>query len=166
MTSENLEAGNGQTEKGNYRGLIKFFVIEAIILGFIFLAITPCLRFNTRDRQSEAKTNMGALFTTQVAYFGEYGTYAGGPNCFEDLGWGPEGETKYTYWCGGDFIAPTKPGAEIQECVNVRAVSSRDGFTMCAAGNIDDDDVIDTWSMRDSKNLRHDNDDHKKAFSW
>ena len=117
-------------------------------------------RHNRMIKQSEAKNNLSSLYTAQVVYFGEYGTYAGGPHCFDLLEWRPEGDTKYTYWCDRDFIGPTKKGAQHWHCVNVKAVTSINAFTVCAAGNIDEEEnIIDTWSMRDAKNLRNDQND-------
>ena len=134
-----------------------YLLIAGVILILVLIAIPDFFRPAATAPQAEAKTNLGALYTSQVAYFGEYGTYAGGPECFEMLGWEPEGATRYTYWCGRDRIVPTAPDVEARECVNVKAMTSRDGFIMCAAGNIDEEDkVIDTWSTSDSHKPRND----------
>ena len=147
--------------------LIELMIVVAIIGILAAIAIPDFLKFQARAKQSEAKTNLGAIFTTQVAYFGEYNTYGGrveaadGGGCWADLGWGPEGDTIYTYWCeSSTFINPTKPGTTQQACVNETALVTQGAFTACASGNVDNEaTIMDTWSMRDSKNLRNDQND-------
>ena len=151
--------------------LIELMIVVAIIGILAAIAIPDFLKFQARAKQSEAKTNLGAIFTTQVAYFGEYSTYAGRPGdssgdgtaCFADLGWGPEGDTLYTYYCGDDTenIECSKQNCAVTTCVDntggaLAYQTNRDSFTVCAAGNIDRDSTTDTWSMRDSKFLKND----------
>ena len=148
--------------------LIELMIVVAIIGILAAIAIPDFLKFQARAKQSEAKGNLGAIFTTQVAYFGEYNTYGGrigatagdGDGCFSDLGWGPEGDTLYNYYCGanGEYIECSKKGcAQAQTCLAAAGLlTQRDQFTNCAAGNVDRDSTIDTWSMRDSKFLKND----------
>ncbi len=143
-------------------------LFQAIFLGVILailavIAAPDFLRFHggPRAKQSEAKTNLGAIFTTQVAYFGEYNTYAGGPDCFENLGWAAEGEALYSYYCGQDEIPCDRRGCDDHPCFQLTLKpsllkSSREGFTVVAVGNVDDDGFCDVWSMRDSKFLKND----------
>ena len=144
--------------------LIELMIVVAIIGILAAIAIPDFLKFQARAKQAEAKTNLGAIFTTQVAYFGEYNTYAGraganGTGAFQDMGWGPEGYTVYQYFAGGDNLLPTKPLADVMACVGSNEAVSIGAFTVCAAGNIDRDATEDTWSMRDSKFLRNDQND-------
>jgi type IV pilus assembly protein PilA len=142
--------------------LIELMIVVAIIGILAAIAIPDFLKFQARAKQSEAKTNLGAIFTSQTAYFGEYNTYAGNagdPGCFEDIGWSPEGNTIYAYYCGGDSIIPTKPNMPTLACVSQDTEISQDGFTVCAAGQVDRDATTDSWSMRDSKFLKNDSND-------
>ncbi len=153
------------TEKSNVaRGcMIAFFFVIGLLSILVLVGIHEFLNFRKKAKQSEAKTNLGSLYTAQVAYFGEHNTYAGGPDCFDLLGWGPEGDTIYNYFCGADMLEATMPYFSIQaECVNVTPASSKDGFTICATGNVDDDPTVDTWSFRDSKVLINDMNDVRK----
>jgi len=111
--------------------------------------------FSPSNLQDEAKTNLRSIFTTQVAYFGDYYTYAGGGTCFQDLGWSPAGDTIYTYYCGGGVIPPTKRG--VAPCPGVKDLAATSGFafTVMAAGNIDRDPTCDVWIMNDAKVLTH-----------
>jgi type IV pilus assembly protein PilA len=69
-------------------------------------------------KQAEAKTNLGAIFTTQVAYYGENSTYAGGKYCFELMGWEPEGDTRFNYYCGDEVIYCNRAGCD--RCLNTK----------------------------------------------
>lgn len=133
--------------------LHEIIIIVAILLLLVAIAIPDFLKYSVRYPQAEAKTNLGALFTRQMAYYDEYKTYAGGPDCFKLLNWTPEGETIYTFWCDRDMIGPTKPGVLPSLCKVQKAVTSASSFTLCAAGNGDKDAFVDEWIITDSKNL-------------
>jgi len=140
--------------------LITFFGCCLVVGILAAIAIPDFLKFCGRGHgQSEAKTNLGAIFTTQVSYFGEYGTYAGGKDCFARLGWSPEGETKYTYHCGEDAINPTKKGTTPTTCSVTAQATAPYAFTVCASGNVDRDATIDEWVMNDAKVLTNTNND-------
>ena len=144
--------------------LIELMIVVAIIGILAAIAIPDFLKFQARAKQSEAKTNLGAIFTSQTAYFGEYSTYGGGNvttnGCFADIGWGPEGATQYAYFCGADVLACDKPACTpfaVCTSPSAPAVSSNVGFTVCATGNVDRDSTdADTWTMNDTKYLKND----------
>jgi|WetSurMetagenome_2_1015567.scaffolds.fasta_scaffold363589_1 type IV pilus assembly protein PilA len=152
--------------------LIELMIVVAIIGILAAIAIPDFLKFQAKAKQAEAKTNLGAIFTTQVAYYGENSTYAGriGGNgvapdigsCFKDMGWSPEGDTLYTYHCGNgqtSSIIPTKPKISATDCVTTSAETTQDEFTACASGNVDRDTNVDSWTTRDNKELRNDQND-------
>lgn len=112
--------------------------------------------YGATNEQLEAVKNLRSLCAAQSQYFSKHGAYAGGPNCFADLNWRPAGETIYTYWCGSDVIFPTKPRTAAHKCLINKAVSFHDTYTICVAGNIDRDDAVDTWSLRDNKTVNRD----------
>ena len=144
--------------------LIELMIVVAIIGILAAIAIPDFLKFQARAKQSEAKTNLGAIFTSQTAYFGEYSTYAGGVattnGCFADIGWGPEGGTLYGYYCGTavDAIVCTKNACtDFGGCTGAASASGINGFTVCATGNVDRDTTDhDTWTMNDTKYLKND----------
>jgi hypothetical protein len=113
-----------------------------------------------RPRYSEAKTNLGAIFTCQVAYFAEHNTYAGGENAFNDLVWSPEGDNLFSYYCGRDII-PNRKGqkTDLKPGTNwpyeVKPEVSSTGFTCMAIGNIDSDPILDVWLINDAKYLHN-----------
>ena len=108
--------------------LIELMIVVAIIGILAAIAIPNFLRYQAKTKQSEAKTNLGAIFTSQVTYFGEQDTYANVSN----IGWAPEGTTRYAY---------TMTTADI------------DSFTAEAEGNIDADSATDIWQMDDTRSL-------------
>jgi type IV pilus assembly protein PilA len=135
-----------------------------IVLLSLTLAVPNFLRFNTRAMQAEARMNLWAIFTAQMAYYGETNTYAGrsgenGSGAFTDMGWAPQGNTRYAYYAGGDYIAPTRPEITIPYrpgeswIYPIRPEASGSGFTVIAVGNVDGDPCLDVWMINDEKQL-------------
>ena len=70
--------------------LIELMIVVAIIGILAAIAIPNFLRFQAKSKQSEAKTNLGGIFTAEIAYFGE-------KNVFGDLNvvsWAPIGDVE------------------------------------------------------------------------
>ena len=127
--------------------LIELMIVVAIIGILAAIAIPDFLKFQAKAKQSEAKTNLGAIFTTQVSYFGETSSFS---NTFTLLHWEPEGQALYTYFAGAESITNTKgdtgcrtAGGDEEADVN--------GFTAGASGNIDNDTDCDFWMINDAK---------------
>ena len=114
--------------------LIELMIVVAIIGILAAIAIPNFLRYQAKTKQSEAKTNLGAIFTSQVTYFGEEDTYANVSN----IGWAPEGTTRYAY---------TMVSADV------------DSFTAEAEGNVDADSATDIWQMDDTRQLTNTSND-------
>jgi type IV pilus assembly protein PilA len=140
--------------------LIAVPIFIAVIGILAAIAIPDFLKFSAKAKQAEAKVNLGALFTMQVAYFGETSAYAQpgngkGASCFDKLKWTPEGDTAYTYYCGDDMIPCTKPGCT--PCPNFQNESAvgDTSFTLMAVGNVDRDSTCDVWIINDAKELRN-----------
>ena len=109
--------------------LIELMIVVAIIGILAAIAIPNFLRYQAKTKQSEAKSNLSSIFTSQVAYFGENDTYA---SSLANLGWTPEGTPRYTY---------SMPG------------SSTTTFTAEATAQIDTDNTIDDWTINENKVL-------------
>jgi Tfp pilus assembly protein PilE len=132
--------------------LIESLIIAAIIITLLVIVMPNIDTFDDpKARQSEAKHNLGEIFTAQVAYFAYNHTYAGGEKCFRDLVWALEGDNLYAYYCGDDHIENKKgtrcpvPGVE-------HGISDS-GFTIMAVGNVDEDPECDVWIINDAKVL-------------
>jgi type IV pilus assembly protein PilA len=108
--------------------LIELMIVVAIIGILAAIAIPNFLRYQAKTKQSEAKTNLSAIFTSQVSYFGEEDTYG----TVATIGWAPEGGTRYVY-------SVTAHGAT--------------SFLANASGNIDTDATMDVWTINQLKDL-------------
>jgi len=109
-----------------------FFAVAVLIVIIIFAYGRSQYRAKLeRQLRNESKGNLGSIFTSQVTYYGEEGTYA---SSIENLGWAPEGKTEYSY------------------CI-VEATATQ--FVACAEGNIDRDSTLDVWEIDEKRELRH-----------
>ena len=109
-------------------------MIVVVIIGILAALAYPTLeKYLKIARQTEAKTNLSAIYTAQKIYFTLHQSYADDINELDlSLAQG-----LYTY--------------TIQE-------ASTSTFKAQAEGNIDDD-ALDTWTIDQDKNLSKDNDD-------
>lgn len=115
------------------------------------VAIPNYLRYVGKAKQSEAKVNIKSLYAAQQAQFAESAAYATNAN---ELGLIPG--TRFTCFVSpGSSISPgatsavkfeqlqlgddNQPGV-VGECPECE-------FTAVCAGNIDDDDTLDVWSI-------------------
>ena len=147
--------------------LIELMIVVAIIGILAAIAIPNFLRYQAKSRQSEAKTNLGAIFVAETAYVSEQSRYGS----FNEIGYALAGTSnRYTYrgpanggnaassgslqdmiGCGAPAgctnssdAAPALPSAS---STAVGAV----GFTASAVASIDSDPTIDGWSVNDVK---------------
>jgi len=153
--------------------LIELMIVVAIIGILAAIAIPNFLKFQAKSKTSEAKTNLGAIFVGETAFFGDANQYGS----FTAIGWGPSGTTRYGYTLNGnasntadaDHVAPTATPAPVFGTEvwtgNVNAapyagtapaysgLGGAAAFTAGAAGNIDNDPELDCWVMNMSKIL-------------
>src|SRR5438093_2141255 len=74
--------------------LIELMIVVAIIGILAAIAIPNFIKFQARSKQSEAKTNLKALFTAQKAYFGERDQFL---TRGDTIGFSPEQSNRYYY---------------------------------------------------------------------
>ena len=109
-------------------------MIVVVIIGILAALAYPNLeKYLKRARQTEAKTNLSAIYTAQKTYFSLHQSYADDINKL-DLSL-VQGDP-YTF--------------------TIEASTST--FKAQAEGNIDDDDALDIWTIDQDKNLSKDND--------
>jgi len=77
--------------------LIELMIVVAIIGILAAIAIPNFLKFQAKSKQSEAKSNLGAIFTGQVSYYGENNAYSN----FTAINWSPSGTPRYRYTLNG-----------------------------------------------------------------
>nr|AFX67149.1 pilin [Myxococcus sp. 004-133] len=74
--------------------LIELMIVVAIIGILAAIAIPNFIKFQARSKQSEAKTNLKALFTAQKSFFSEKDRYSDFAN---EIGFSPERGNRYGY---------------------------------------------------------------------
>src|SRR5512134_1468848 len=119
--------------------LIELMIVVAIIGILAAIAIPNFLKFQAKSKQSEAKTNLKAVFTAETSYFGENNTYG----TFADVNWVPiGGKQMYQYEIGAGTTIPAIPPLAGAAPVYARTPGwTTTGFTAGAGGNIDADDI-------------------------
>lgn len=162
--------------------LIELMIVVAIIGILAAIAIPNFLKFQAKSRQSEAKSNLSGIATSEIAYFAEvqsWGVSSGNNGDFGMIGWAPQGSTRYAYLLGtgGTTSTPNTVGlgTVIIEDSNgtcgagtagncdaeatcagytpgVSNAAATSGFTANAMGNIDSDSTSDCWWVDQGKN--------------
>jgi type IV pilus assembly protein PilA len=140
--------------------LIELMIVVAVVGILTAVAIPTFLRYQSKARQTEVKSNLGGIFVIEASYFGENGRYGS----FSEIGFALAGmENRYTYRSGAagsaggtstntaviDYL-PATAGPIVGEGSPV-ATTSATGFTATAAANLDSDPVLDQWSLNDIK---------------
>jgi len=72
--------------------LVELMVVVAIIGILASLAIPSIGKYMAKARQSEAKTQLSSLYTSEKAFFAEYTAY---DSRFGSIGYSPEGSLRY-----------------------------------------------------------------------
>jgi type IV pilus assembly protein PilA len=152
--------------------LIELMIVVAIIGILAAIAIPNFIKFQARSKQSEVKSNLKAVFTAEKAYYQEKDTFS---NYVGAIGFSPERGNRYTYDLGGTVFTNRQSATETFDAAGKDTGVSADTFkfgttsgisaTMtttitasvtagntgyfaaAAAGNIDNDSALDTWSI-------------------
>jgi len=155
--------------------LIELMIAVAIIGILAAVAIPNFMKFQARSKQSEAKTNLKALFTAEKAFKLEKDRYS---SLVGEIRFSPERNNRYAYYLasGGtldDRSGPTAPTGTGANGISVDTFTYADAeadpatwptgcgqtpvvvdaptpsFIGGAAGDIDADDTIDHWTISD-----------------
>ncbi len=162
--TEGGEAMKFPLTRGNEKGftLIELMIVVAIIGILAAIAIPNFLKYQAKSRQSEAKTNLGGIFVSQTAYYGEQSNYGNLAN----VGFSLAGASnRYTYRVGlaaGGGANGAVTSGSAQDTINAGvggvvaegtpgATNSSTGFTATAAGQLDTDTALDQWHVNDRK---------------
>jgi type IV pilus assembly protein PilA len=158
--------------------LIELMIVVAIIGILAAIAIPNFLAYQARSRQAEARTNLGAVFVSEVAFFGENNRYSD----FATIGYTLAGQSnRYTYRSpnaagagattasqGADLFATlagsnttggvvtAEPGGTTQSNAVLPAAGVAGSFTATASGNVDGDATTDHWLVNDVKAITND----------
>jgi type IV pilus assembly protein PilA len=77
--------------------LVELMIVVAIIGILAAIAIPNFIKFQARSKQSEAKTNLKAMFQAEKSYFAERDTYS---SDMQTIGFIPERGNRYAYRLG------------------------------------------------------------------
>jgi type IV pilus assembly protein PilA len=145
-------------------------IVVAIIGLLSAIAIPNFVKFQARSKQSEVKAGMRAIFTSQKAYYQEHTTFT---NYAAAVGFAPERGNRYSYDLGGGQLSDRSTSVETtyvtengigadtfkygssdsfsasmpSSVVATVNVGNTGNFTATAAGNVDNDNDIDQWSI-------------------
>jgi len=150
----------GQKMIRNKKGftLIELMIVVAIIGILAAIAIPNFLKFQAKSKQSEAKTNLKAIFTAQTSYFGELNTFGD----LDQINYTPVGSAAkmiyaFSTEAGGanskGAVAPA--GADWTNCglTDADGDGKFEAFSAAANGNVDNDVGVDTWFINDVNEL-------------
>ena len=151
--------------------LIELMIVVAIIGILAAIAIPNFMTYQAKARQSEAKVNLGGVFTTATSYFAENNTFSTATG--DTLGYKPAGTSKYALYYGGTAAGNTiTPSASQFTCATMGTFvggivpagsgAGAIGFTAGAQANIDADTTCDEWVINDVRNLTNTNNDVAK----
>jgi type IV pilus assembly protein PilA len=149
--------------------LIELMVVVGIIGVLATIAIPQYSKFSSRAKQSEAKVNLGGIYTVEKAYYVEGSTYS---PCLAQLGYEASGQQR-RYTIGFDATSSTNRTMGSVNCsddsgnTHFLGVLSQVGradlpatnmatstFTAGAAGNVSGrTGAVDKWTINDEQRL-------------
>lgn len=163
--------------------LVELMVVVAIIGILAAIAVPNYQKFTAKSKQSEAKSNLSAIYSAERAFFAEWQMYTAG---FSALGYSPSGSLRYLHGFTAGIALPanhpmgaTTP-ADITSTTYcpIGAAFSVSGcrtlntplapgalfaspvvagppstFVAAANGDIDGDAVRDQWTIDNNKSL-------------
>ena len=132
--------------------LIELMIVVAILGILAAIAIPNFMRFQAKSKQSEAKTNLGAVGTTAEAWRTERDTYVA---TVAELGWAPQGNTRYGYSYNALLLAAniTAGNCATSGALNAAAVATAATFIAVANGDVDADATCDVWQYNELRAL-------------
>jgi type IV pilus assembly protein PilA len=147
----------------------KGFAIAAVVIPGLLvpivgiqaaIAIPNFLKFQARSKQSECRMNLKAMYTGQKSYFAEKNAWG---KSFEEIGFQPERGNRYSYFLNSDAVYPVdstrfpKESAEAHGMEltqqHLRPGANGDKLLMACVGNVDNDAVLDVWTIDENGTL-------------
>jgi type IV pilus assembly protein PilA len=138
------------------------------------IAIPNFIKFQSRSKQAECKSNLKAWYTAQRAYYQEKDTYS---LSAQEVGFAPERRNRYAYFAGPGALEDRSAasaqlaagaqgiGVDTFSQTNVRAITFEQlpegvrrgvgiqgecpdcSITLLCAGQVDNDETLDVWSI-------------------
>lgn len=113
--------------------LIELMIVVAIIGILAAIAIPNFIKFQARSKQSEAKTNLKALYTAQKSFFSEKDRYSDFAN---EIGFAPERGNRYGYRVSAGGTCETRAAQTITTGATAVSCIENDSFRFGAASVI------------------------------
>lgn len=113
--------------------LIELMIVVAIIGILAAIAIPNFIKFQARSKQSEAKTNLKALYTAQKSFFSEKDRYSSFAN---EIGFAPERGNRYAYRVSVGGTCEVRSGNVIPPAADAIACIENDSFRFGANSQI------------------------------
>lgn len=110
--------------------LIELMIVVAIIGILASIAIPNFLVYQSKAKQSEAKANLGSIYTSEIGFRAEKDRFA--QTIAGTLDWAASGTTRYVY---------------------TMVAASATQFSVRATSNVDSDSTIDVWRIDETKTL-------------
>jgi type IV pilus assembly protein PilA len=107
-----------QTSKGFT--LIELMVVIAIVAILSAIATARFASSQARSKQSEAMTNLRAMFAAEKAFSAEKGRYSVFTG---EIGFSPERNNRYAYWVGSAGTMESRTGTTIGSAPNNESIS-------------------------------------------
>ncbi len=152
--------------------LIELMIVVAILGILAAIAIPNFMRFQAKSKQSEAKTNLGAIGTAAEAWRSETDTYIATP---AQLGWAPQGSTRFGYFYHATGIDPDGAGVGVGAGIptvagncaaatagtapGVAVAAAAATFDAVAQGDVDTDATCDIWVYDETRTLTNNTND-------
>jgi type IV pilus assembly protein PilA len=129
--------------------LIEIMVVIAIIGIVVAIAMPKFMYYQAKAKQSEAKANLGGIYTAEIVYFGENNTFS---SSFGAIKFQVDGSSVQNYQYRLD--ASNTLGTLAAACtVPAAAGATTTAFTALAIANIDSDPFCDVWTIDNRKTL-------------
>ena len=132
--------------------LLEMIVVIAVIAFFALIALPNFMHIMAKAKRSEAYIHLRALYMLEKAYFAEHGSYTDKLQGPDSLSWKPEGQLYYTYGFANGNSVPGLLKASASDLTGTSA--SKEGFTIGAAGDIDNDGTVDLLTIDQSGNIK------------
>jgi type IV pilus assembly protein PilA len=131
--------------------LIELMIVIAIVGILAAIALPNYQRFQGRNKQSEVKLNLKALYTAAKAQYAEHATFDVGLNI---LTFSPEPNYRYTYSYNASTGTKQHIGSPGGACeAGITSVVTQNTFVATGCGNLDNDPFVDSWRIDDTMQL-------------
>jgi hypothetical protein len=129
-----------------------------------FMLIPGFTKISAIAYQTNAKIDLGAIYTMQMKYFQDHGRFSGGDKALSRIGFNSYERNRYlqieySYICGGEVVHPEHRDEFVEKMFErewdfyIKPEVTDTAFTCIAIGNLEHRGHIDVWSFNSDKVL-------------